>query len=53
VLRIQRDSGRLLPGKCHESNMTRPDLTVKGNRVLPTAGRVCGAFVTQIRTEHA
>ena len=22
VLRIQRDGGRLLPGKCHESNMT-------------------------------
>jgi hypothetical protein len=34
VLRIQRDGGRLLPGKCHESNMTRPERTVKGNGVL-------------------
>src|SRR5690349_2440454 len=30
VYRVQRDGGRLLSGKCHESNMTR--------RVLPGQG---------------
>jgi hypothetical protein len=40
IFRIQRDGGRLLPGKCRESNMTRAGRTVKRNTPVRGDGRV-------------
>ena len=51
ILRIQRDGGRLLSGKCLESNMTRPMRIVKGNRGTAPDGRKgrAGTLVSRIR----